>query len=245
MTARFISSRRRGLRQRGASMVEFVIVFPIATLFVLGLIQLGFLYMAKLTLNHATFMAAREGSLHHANAGKMREAMLRGLSPFYQDSTRTNDLQRLALAYGGPNGAVVQLGLQPWNLSMTTLNPSAETFRDFGLRDNVARVTYIPNDNLEWRNMGIVGGASRQNIRDANLLKLHVVYGYEMKVPLIAGVLRRVMCSGTIGVAGWGNVGLLDAIQPASRQCLLYYNNGRVPIESYAIVEMQSRAEKP
>ena len=73
-----------GRRSRGASMIEFAIVFPIAALFVLGLIQLGFMYMARLTLNHATFIAAREGSIHNANSAVIREALIRGLSAFYQ-----------------------------------------------------------------------------------------------------------------------------------------------------------------
>ena len=231
-------SRRRA---RGASMIEFALVFPVAALFVLGLIQLGFMYMARLTLNHATFMAAREGSLHNANTGTIKTALIRGLSAFYQDSSNNSDATRLATAF-----AKAELDAQqPWNLTITTLNPSASTFRDFGVRDPATRVTYIPNDNLEWRRTDIVGAASHENIRDANLLKLHVVYGYELKVPLIAGVLKRVMCGGSIGVNGWGNVSLLQAIDPASVQCLQYYDRGRVPIESYAIVEMQSRAEQP
>ena len=82
-------------RLRGASMVEFAIVFPAAVLFVLALIQVGFLYMAKLTLNHAAFMAARAGSLNHARVGAVRETLIRGLGPFYQDSTIASDPQRL------------------------------------------------------------------------------------------------------------------------------------------------------
>lgn len=221
--------------QRGVSMVEFVIVFPVAVMFVLALLQVGLLYMAKQTLNHATFIAARAGSLNNANVDIMRGTMVRGLIPFKQNLTETNDVIRMgaarAAAWG--DGALY--------LRVERMNPSPQSFSDFGLTDPATNQRYIPNDNLEWRNANIVGSQSRQNIRDANILKLRTVYGYEMKVPLIAGLVRRVMCSGTTGVGAW-DVSLLDALSPASTDCLLYYMNGRIPIESFAIIEMQSRA---
>jgi hypothetical protein len=227
-------------RQRGVSLVEFVIVFPVAVLFVLSLIQAGFMFMAKLTLNHATFMAARAGSLNNARTDVIRNTLIRGLSPFYQDSSIGDDVPRLARAW-----AEAQVDArQPWNLDVAMLNPSPQAFTDFGVRDPRSGVTYIPNDNIEWRATGVRAN-SRMNIQDANLLKLRVVYAYELKVPLVRNVLRWTMCGGNSGVSGWGNVGFLEAIAPTSTQCLQYYARGRVPIESFAIVEMQSRAERP
>jgi hypothetical protein len=91
-----------------------------------------------------------------------------------------------------------------------------------------------------------VGTRSKLNIRDANLLKIKVVYAYEMKVPLIRGVIGRVMCSGSIGVEAYGNVRPWNALYTTDPStCLKYYSQDRMPIESFAIVEMQSRAEKP
>jgi TadE-like protein len=243
MNKRFILIKKHKYVQQGATLVEFVIVFPLAVLFVLCLIQIGFMYMAKSTLNQATFMAARAGAMHNADETIIKEAMVRGLSPFYQDSTKTSDVARLGAAYlrakVDANLPVVQ------RLVIDVMNPSAKSFSDFGIKDPAKKVTYIPNDNLEWRDAGIIGGTSRQNIRDANLLKIRTIYGYELKVPLIAGVLKRVMCGGNIGVEAWGNVSVFEAVDsPVSKNCLLYYSQGRVPIESFAIVEMQSRAEK-
>lgn len=225
---------------RGITLVEFVIVFPLATLFVLSLIQVGMIYMAKTTLNHATFMTARIGSLHNASESAMREALIRGLTPFYQDNTLTNDTERLARAYARSklmNGAA-----NPLKAELAVLNPSKQVYDDFGVKDPKTRVTYIPNDNLEWRHL-TVGSTSKVHIRDANLLKIRVVYGYELKVPLIAGVLARVMCGGSIGVEAYGNVQPWDALfGVASSTCLKYYMRGLIPLESHAIVEMQSRA---
>lgn len=229
-------------RQRGITLVEFAIVFPVATLFVLGLVQTGLVYMAKLNLNHASFMAARVGATHHASEKVMREAVIRGLSPFYQDSTNTNDLTRLAKAYLASQKD--NIPLVPWAARVEILNPSPDAFTDFGVRDPRTRATYIPNDNLEWRSLDL-GSRSKMNIRDANLLKIRVTYGYELKVPLVAGMLSRVMCGGTIGVDAYGDVKPWEAVfGPVSQECVRYYMHGRIPIESYAIVQMQSRAEK-
>lgn len=227
-------------RQRGATLMEFVIVFPIAALLVLALIQAGFIYMAKLTLNHATFMAARVGATHNADVGEMRTALVRGLIPFHQNNFETNDSKRLASAWLGAQGE----NLNPLTrASLDRLNPSNQSFADFGVNDpKLKGVTYIPNDNLEWRSTTL-GTQSQQNLRDANLLKIRVVYGYQLKVPLMAGVIGRVMCSGEIGVEAWGNVSLLQSVYtPAQLNCIRYYLQGRLPIESTAIVEMQSPA---
>ncbi|HEX5684676.1 MAG TPA: TadE/TadG family type IV pilus assembly protein [Ideonella sp.] len=243
------NSNCRRHRARGITMVEFVIVFPLATLFVLSLIQFGMVYMAKLTLNHATFMAARIGSLHNAREDEIREALIRGLSPFYQDSTISGDKERLAKAYLESKWR--NESLNPFKAEIEILSPSKDTFADFGVKDPKTKATYIPNDNLEWRTLA-TGAKSKQNIRDANLLKIRVRYGYEMKVPLIGGVISRMMCSGSIGVEAYGNVKPWDALLLFSSpdDCLKYYkrplSDGKVymPIESFAIVEMQSRAEQ-
>lgn len=235
-------SHRQGVhRARGVSLMEFTIVFPFAVLFVLMLIQAGFIYMAKLQLNHATFMAARAGAVNNARPAVIKAALQRGLSPFYQDSTQANDSQRLATAHAK---AMVDV-LLPWGLKVDVLNPSPEAFNDFGVRDPVTRTLYIPNDNLEWRS-DQVGGRSGLNLRDANLLKVRALYGYELKVPLMAGILRRVMCGGDSAVEAFGDVPLWQSTYGLSKPTLcVYFLRGRIPIESSAIVAMQSRAEQP
>lgn len=229
---------RPALRQRGATLMEFVIVFPIAALLVLALIQAGFIYMAKLTVNHATFMAARIGATHNADMGEMRTALVRGLIPFKQNNFETNDSQRMAVAL-----AELKLKdeLLPWaRVKLDRLNPSAQSFADFGVKE-AKKPTYIPNDNLEWRT-NTLGTQSQQNLRDANLLKIRVVYPYELKVPLMAGLIGRVMCSGDAHVEAWGNVSILESVYKLANPNCLYYLKGRLPIESTAIVEMQSPA---
>lgn len=230
-------------RQNGASLVEFVIVFPIAVLFVLTLIQVGFIYMAKLTLNHATFTAARVGSLHNADPKVIREALLRGLIPFYQNSLTSDDAKRLLTAWGVAQLDNTPTPLTPWAAQIDRLSPNPDTFADFGVKDPSTGKVYIPNDNLEWRSLG-VGSKSKVHIRDANLLKIRVTYGYEMHIPLIGGVIKRMMCGGTIGPEAFGNVSVLESLYGISHfdLCVRYFMHNRIPIESMAIVEMQTPA---
>jgi len=62
--------------------------------------------------------------------------------------------------------------------------------------------------------------------------------------PLLAGLLRLVMCDGASGVDAFGNVSVVDSALALGRPALcLYYVKGRIPIESSAIVVMQTRAE--
>lgn len=217
---------KRGVR--GVSSAEFVAVFPVALMVVLCLIQSGFLFMGKLTLNHATFIAARQGALFHADEGVIRAALVQALVPFYQNSTQTDPAQRITVAYA--RAQADQLAF----LQVTRLSPNERTFADFGLALHGQR--QIPNDNLRWRN-NTVRSHSGVNIQDANLLKIKVVYGYPLKVPLMGALVHTLLCGGQ----------RLTHSQPSTdntRNCA-FYAAGRVPIESWAVVEMQSPARAP
>ena len=218
-------------KMRGVSTVEFVVIFPIALLVVLCLIQWGFLYMGKLTLNHATFMAARHGAMKNGRLSDIRSALIGNLVPFYQDATNTTDMVRIGEALLKAKVYAELDGLKVYRLS-----PNERTLADFGVEINGQR--QIPHDNLQWRNTA-VGGTSGVNIQDANLLKIRVVYGYELKVPLMGTLVKTVMCGGSTAVDAWGgNVPIWRGLDLAN--CPIYYARGRVPIESYAVVEMQS-----
>jgi hypothetical protein len=228
--------------QRGASMTEFVIISPIALLFMLSIFQFGLIYMAKLTLNNATFLAARHGAVNNADKGAIKNSLIKGLIPFYvKAGTGRPDAGDLAVAW---SKAYVDTLLFPEPVDL--ISPSAEAFTQFGLTHN--GVKFIPNDNLEYR-LSDAGhtraGASgvRISIRDANVLKIKVTYGYELKVPLIRTVLSRVMCLGVLGggsVDAWKAHNILPFQIDTSTECIRYYSLGRIPLVSYATVHMQS-----
>lgn len=237
MTLQRYAHRPRAAGQRGASLTEFVIVGPIAILLTFVLLQAGLLYMAKLTLNNATFMAARHGAVNGAQASAIRTSLAKGLVPFYQDAFESSDLARLAKAYAKATVAVETR----LDVGLDILSPSEEAFRVYGIAHS--GVTTIPNDNIEFRTAAPVHGASI-SLRDANLLRIKVTYAYELKVPLMQAIVKRVMCplvTGDSDVRGWRKPSLWAG---GGMPDCAYYLRGRVPIVSYATVQMHSPATR-
>lgn len=236
--------RRRGMstyrrRTRGATLAEFVVIGPLAFLLILAIVQLGFMFMARSTLNNATFMAAREGALHNADPAVIRSAVIKGLIPFYQDSTQSSDISRLSAAWLAAQADM--LIAFPPRLRVDILNPTPASFKDYGVADpSNGNKRFIPNDNLQFR-AGGVGAQSAQTLMDANLLRIRVTYAYELKVPLISYVFKRVMCGGFgDGVNAFG--GDTSVLEASNLSNCVYYQQGRTPIVSYATVRMQSPA---
>jgi TadE-like protein len=224
----------------GASLTEFVIVTPIAILFVLGIIQSGLIYMAKLTLNNVTFLAARHGANKEGDKTEINNSIAKGLIPFYIDATSQPSLTTMGAAFAE---AKVKLAL-PGN-KLEIISPNQEMFDTFGITSAGTTGKYIPNDNLEYRDASPrVAGSGQISIRDANILKIKFTYGYDIsKIPLMGTIVNNIMCSGfTNSVKAWGEGGL-GTVVPDSN-CLLYYSLKRVPIVSYATVQMQSNANE-
>lgn len=228
------SSRRR--RQAGVTMVEFALVMPFALLLVFGIVQLGLMFTARQVLNTAAFMAARAGSMQHAKVDVMTETMKKQLIPFYQDTSKTIALVRLSEARQRAQADTACPG--PCFLKVERLNPSPEAFQDFRITDGGQ--TFIPNDNLEYRSRTATGPRSGQTIHDANVLKIKVTYGYELKVPLMKSVMGAVMCGIDSGVGAFGKAS--DQIGPGGNDCTDYYSKGRIPLVTYATVQMQTPA---
>ncbi len=78
---------------------------------------------------------------------------------------------------------VVQKQIEDGYVNITVVNPSGNSFNDYGVDLDGATDLYIPNDNLMYRDSGYSGTAFLQSIQDANLLKIHVGYCYELIVP--------------------------------------------------------------
>jgi Novel toxin 16 len=101
---------------------------------------------------------------------------------------------------------------------------------------------YIPNDNLEYRDASPRNSDDGQiSIRDANILKIKVTYAYDIdKIPLMATLLRRIMCSGFAepsAIEAWS----AQAAAYDASNCK-YYLNKKLPIVAHATVQMQSNA---
>jgi hypothetical protein len=225
----------RRKNQAGATLVEFALVMPLALLLVLGIIQIGLMFTAKQLLNQAAFMAARAGSVHNAQQADMEDAMTKALLAFYQDTTITNDFARLSLALVRAKQDVSQ-GF----VHVERLSPTPEAFSDFGITSAASGGhKYIPNDNLEYR-AHTPGGSSGLSLQDANTLKIKVTYGYELKVPLMQSVFKSIMCAFDTGVDAFGRGN--ETAHAAPSVCQAYYNKGRIPLVTYATVQMQTPA---
>jgi hypothetical protein len=252
-TARHAHSAVRG--QRGVSIVEFLIVAPIAILLILGLIQIGLMMVAKQIVNEAAFEGARLGASEHGKKDAVVRAVKRKLLPFYQDSTNyenLSDTQRAArlVAAAAAEMAAIDLSFPPV-LTVTRLSPPESAFQPYPTGylssvydDNGNPVMGIPNDNLEYRTYS--ANNSGLSIQDANVFRIKVVYGYKLKVPLMQTVFKAVLCGIDSGVDAFGRGNFDSTVikENANGDCLLYYDQGRVPITAFATVHMQSDAWK-
>lgn len=199
-------------RSRGAAIAETIIALPILIVVILGAIQFGLAYEAKATLNHAGLQAARSGAVNNADPDAIRNGLARGLLPLYSPGS--------SLAEVASKLADVQADVRT-DTRIRILNPTREAFADFSVEADGVRE--IPNDRLHARSTA-TGERSGLNIQDANLLRIHVTYGYELKVPLINWFLSRILLAS----------GSMDAFE---RQLL---RRSRLPITSTATVRMQS-----
>lgn len=72
-----------GHKTGGQAMVEFVIILVPLLLLVMGILQFGLIYQAKVTLNYAAFETARTGSVTGARMYFMEQAFARAMAPLY------------------------------------------------------------------------------------------------------------------------------------------------------------------
>jgi hypothetical protein len=207
-------------RMRGVASVEFYIVTLFVMLpLVLGILQLGMLYVAKNTLNHATFLAARAGALDHGHRATMFQHLAKGLVPLYARTSQRIDSSNVARVVGPAYLQAFADVRNPLRTRLRILNPSASSFRDFE-RDQDG-VRQIPNDNLQFRTE--TGASSRQTIQEANILKIRVDYCQRLIFPFVDRIIT--------------SIGRLSTTSAFSQLC---YNDNRVPISARAILHMQS-----
>jgi len=204
-------------------MVEFVVVGPLITLLGMAILQYSLVFFAKSQINHATFMAARAGSVAHANIDTIKTAYQRALIPLYGGGQDTGEL---ATAY-----AKAVADLTPETLRIEIISPTKESFDDYAtdtqLNDKY-NARAIPNSGLALRsNLASVGANSGQSLQDANLLKVRITHGYQPKVWLMGMLYSRYL--------QW-----LDAGTDSFNTQLI--QSGRVPMVSHVTLEMQSDA---
>lgn len=233
-----MSTRRPGSRacsQRGQGTIEFQIIsvlvlFPL----LMGVIQMGLLIVSKNTLNVATLGAARAGAASGGDRVAMQSALDIGLSPlhvgFAKEHTGVGMADVTAVNYGPVLTEAIGVS-KLTNITFSTitvLNPTIDSFRDFGASTKLG--TVIPVTNV-YDNKA-VGSYSGQTRADALLLKVEVRYCQELVIPIIKDLILKVL-NPTPG-SGPGSIPL-SAAALKDRAC---YLQERVPLISQAVVRM-------
>jgi len=158
-------------------MAATVIALPVLGAIIGGAIQLGLLFEAKATLNHAVLQAARAGMSNHAERETISTGLARGLLPLYSPAPGIASVRTRLTDVVFPDVVL--------NSCVRILNPTAEAVNEF----SVGRA--LPNDDLAQ--LPATVGASGLNVQDANLLKVYAVYGAPMIVPVIGPLIAAAL----------------------------------------------------
>lgn len=213
-------------RQDGASMVEFLIVTPLLMFMGLGIMQFGLIYHAKSVLNYATFEAARTGAVMNGQIDHMRKELGYRMAPVFGGDG--------SLVYGV--SAIARSAVMAQDITATKieiLNPTPASFELHGKskevedsHGNKRSVVAIPNSHLRFRPNKIQDDGL--NVQDANLLKIKVTYGYQMRLPFLDMEVPGVRFA------------MRTIMLHADPDNWSYYIRGQIPISSTATVRMQS-----
>ena len=223
--ARETSGRRRGLRESGQSLPEFLIVVPVFLFLLLLIFQLVLIYSAKITLDYAALEAARMGAVRNADPDEMRKGLSRGLAPLYATDAGAAGT---ALAY-----ARARTDLR-FNSRIEVISPTAAMWDAYSERQYNGRRA-LPNDSLAFRPDTVKGGEA--SVQDANLLKIRVVYHYPLIVPFVDLVLRG--RSEYVPSSGFLDPSNVDLRHPWLGGPIDSRHH-RITLESHAIVRMQT-----
>lgn len=204
-------------RQRGQSLLEFVIVVPVFLFLLLGIFQFMLVYRAKATLDYAVLEAARNGAVNGAEMSAIRSGLATGLMPLFATKASAIGL--------GEARVRAELEARLYS-SIEIVSPTRAAWDNFAERQHDG-VRALPNDNLMFRDNRI--GSSGLNVQDANILKIRVIYRYPMIVPFV----DRVIEGGSSLIRGHWLSDVRLTPDPLG-------DYSRIPIESYAIVRMQS-----
>lgn len=253
--------RARSHRQLGASAIEFTIAAPVLLLLGLGALQWALVFHARQAIEHAAIEAARSGSLGHALPEAIETGLARGLLPYWAALPEVRSAGDREQAVSAIRLRVAQARAAGW-LVVRQISPTAESFADWaepaldGYGRPLSGMLEIPNDGLEHAGQRLprgattgsssavgaglaVGARSSQSLLDANVLKIEVIYGVPMSVPLVG---RVAAAAGRLAVgclpASRGGCGIWQAADASG------LGQPRWPISTIATIRMQSPARQ-
>ena len=245
--------KARLARGRGQAMPEMLIVFPLAVILIMSIVQLALLYRAKATLNNATFLAARSGSLNNGFIAPMENVFLQRMAALGKiDPARKGESTTVGL-YDSPDESRllrVRAETQRYHVydKIEVLFPTKAVFNHFAVPFNELeacsgsgcpgggefklsrdRVMQIPNNNLDARdnNPHIIEG-NQVTLQDANLLSIRSRFCYALEVPVANFIIARM----------YGNLFATNTDWGLCQQ--IYSGENTIPITGHTIMRMQS-----
>lgn len=240
-----VDTRFAGSRQAGQALPEYIYVFPILALLILGAIQFGFIYQTKATLNYATFHATRQGALNNGSMNAIVDGLVSGMMPLFAHRSKSGNELNLDTLKAAWRAAHEQIK-NPKLTKIWIVNPTPAALSAYSSLSESGNE--IPNDNLMYRPTNISGSAN-MNIQDANLLKVRVTYCYRMAVPILNRLIFHLVVDPPSFAQQFKSAPDLLASSAggsSSRACTdVGDNEYRIPITSEAVVRMQSPFRNP
>ncbi|OGB27802.1 MAG: hypothetical protein A3I66_06145 [Burkholderiales bacterium RIFCSPLOWO2_02_FULL_57_36] len=224
-------------------MAEYIYVFPILVMLILGAIQFGFIYQTKATLNYATFSATRQAALNNGAMSAIVDGLTSGMMPLFTHSSSTGGARNLELLKNAWKLANKQI-TDPKLTVITIVNPTNAALSAY--KGGSESGNEIPNDNLMYRSTNISGGG--MNVQDANLLKVRVTYCYRMAVPILNKLIYHLAIDPPpTPVVGATAADMLasEGGGSTSKPCTGLTDEYRIPITSEAVVRMQTPFKNP
>ncbi len=180
--------------QRGQSMIEFNIALPfLMPIFLVAMmlvVQWGFIYKAKSTLDAATSKAVRAGTLHHGDISEIRKSLSEGMMPLYAHGTSITDITKAVIKARAATAV---------HSNIEILSPDRLVFNKFKVRSKYPSgyVYEIPNSTLMYRNPVLkrISSDRKLNVQDANLLQIEVRWCQELIVPMANYVIEEIVKS--------------------------------------------------
>ncbi len=219
-------------RQRGAGLLELTLACTLAIVLCMATLQLGMLYLVRHQFNHAVFMAARAGASAHANIETIQQAYIHAMVPLVRGGQSLDDLiaaqiQSKDMVTGRNDG-----GENPSRsyARIVLENPTRESFSIWNsplLQYTIgggSRV--IPHSAQGSRGAGS-RSVSSQSFREANMIRLRVIQGYQPTVPGMGWLINRYLT-------------MQDNHRDATYTDLL--GRGLIPLVSTVTLPMQSDA---
>jgi len=141
---------------------------------------------------------------------------------------------------------IVQNQIDNGFVNLTVVNPTDFSFDKFGVDayyEGTPGVRMIPNDNLMYRDADVIDDI--QSVQDANLLKVHVGYCYELFIPFINRMVWAMQANPSTTTTGGFGPPIASTFAATCIAAGASTNTNRrfgITLYSQAIMRMQSPA---